>query len=76
MKTKILFIAVFVAALSLTKSNARENVNSGNTPPKNSPNGILAGCSSTTAQKDLDINNVRTRILVGGDMWWDLTTAQ
>ncbi|MFI5219629.1 MAG: hypothetical protein ACHQNT_09080, partial [Bacteroidia bacterium] len=47
-----------------------------NTPPKNSPNGILAGCSSTTAQKDLDINNVRTRILVGGDMWWDLTTAQ
>ncbi|MBL7914082.1 MAG: hypothetical protein JNL49_03480 [Bacteroidia bacterium] len=33
-------------------------------------------CAPTTAQADLDINNVRTTILVGGDMWWDLTSAK
>jgi hypothetical protein len=33
-------------------------------------------CAQPTAQADLDINNVRTTILVGGDMWWDLTTAK
>jgi PKD repeat protein len=32
-------------------------------------------CSPATAQVDLDINNVRARILNGGDMWWDLTTS-
>ena len=29
-------------------------------------------CNPPTAQTDLDINNVRARILNGGDMWWDL----
>lgn len=33
-------------------------------------------CAPTTAQADLDINNVRTTILVGGDMWWDLTNPK
>lgn len=28
-------------------------------------------CTNTTAQTDLDINGVRARILVGGDLWWD-----
>lgn len=29
-------------------------------------------CTPATAQTDLSINNVRTTILNGGDMWWDL----
>jgi hypothetical protein len=29
-------------------------------------------CSPATGHTDLDINNVRTRINTGGDMWWDL----
>ncbi len=29
-------------------------------------------CNIPVAQADLDINNVRTTILVGGDMWWDV----
>jgi hypothetical protein len=33
-------------------------------------------CSPATAKTDLDINNVRTKILSGGDMWWDLTSAK
>lgn len=37
---------------------------------------VLAGCSNSTAQTDLDINNVRATILNGGDMWWDLISGQ
>jgi hypothetical protein len=33
-------------------------------------------CTPTTAQADLDINNVRTTVMVGGDMWWDLTNPK
>ncbi len=29
------------------------------------------GCLATQAQVDLAINNVRARLLVGGDLWWD-----
>ncbi|MCB9256977.1 MAG: hypothetical protein H6579_07605 [Chitinophagales bacterium] len=28
-------------------------------------------CSPSTSQIDLDINNVRARLLAGGDFWWD-----
>lgn len=35
-----------------------------------------AACSPSAAQTDLDINNVRTTILAGGDMWWDLEGAK
>ena len=31
-----------------------------------------AGCAPSSAFEWLDINNVRTRINAGGDMWWDL----
>jgi hypothetical protein len=30
-----------------------------------------ADCSNATSQVDMDINNVRARLLVGGDIWWD-----
>ena len=29
-------------------------------------------CQPATAQIDMDINNVRARLLTGGDVWWDL----
>ena len=28
-----------------------------------------AGCDQTTAVIDLDVNNVRARLMTGGDMW-------
>jgi hypothetical protein len=34
-------------------------------------NKTAAGCNQTTAVIDLDINNVRARLMNGGDMWWD-----
>ncbi len=30
-----------------------------------------SGCAQASAFTDLDINNVRARIMNGGDMWWD-----
>jgi len=32
---------------------------------------VAANCPVTTAQIDLDVNQVRARVLVGGDLWWD-----
>ena len=34
------------------------------------------GCSPSDSKIDLDINNVRTKILGGGDMWWDLNQVK
>ena len=33
-------------------------------------------CQPSRAQTDLNLNNVRTTILGGGDMWWDLNSAR
>ena len=35
-----------------------------------------ATCRPAQAKIDLDINNVRTGLLAGGDMWWDLSTSR
>src|SRR5687767_516574 len=36
----------------------------------------LAACEPANSKVDLDINNVRTTLLNGGDMWWDLSDAK
>ena len=36
---------------------------------------VAAGCLPATAQTELNINNVKTLIMAGGDMWWDLNDA-
>ena len=33
---------------------------------------VAAACVPAKSKTDLDINNVRTTILTGGDLWWDL----
>lgn len=35
-----------------------------------------SSCPSATSQTTLEVNNVRTILLNGGDMWWDLTNAR
>ncbi len=45
-------------------------------PPKKSGNApqtvnFRSACTTAQAQIDMDINNVRARLLTGGDMWWD-----
>ncbi len=38
--------------------------------------GYRANCNQATQGTDLDINNVRARLLNGGDMWWDLNKGK
>jgi hypothetical protein len=38
-------------------------------------NKVVAVCSSPSNGAQLDVNNVRTIIWTGGDMWWDFTNA-
>lgn len=65
---------------------AKENVTTGDANSDQSKAGekqiknrlmkFASDCEPASAQADLDINNVRTRILNGGDMWWDLSNAR
>ncbi|MBL0343481.1 MAG: hypothetical protein IPP71_23060 [Bacteroidetes bacterium] len=77
-RIKITNFSMAVAAiLSMTglTANAKENV--GVTGNSNKVAKVAAAnCNPTTAQADLDINNIRTTVLVGGDMWWDLSNAK
>ncbi len=76
---KILLPAIAILALSATV-DARENGASGRLAGNGNRNGssedLAATCTPAAAKTDLDINNVRTTIMTGGDMWWDLTTAR
>src|SRR5690606_2141486 len=67
-----LLLVTFFAVGSL---QARESV--GQKRVKKSAMKVLAeGCAAATSSADLNINNVRTRILGSGDMWWDLDDAK
>lgn len=76
------FILPAVALMAFAISaDARENGASGNRRGNNaarasSSDQLAASCTPATAQTDLDVNNVRTTILGGGDMWWDLSNAK
>ncbi len=74
-KTSVnLFWCCLAAALPFS-SFAYENIG-GQKIIHKQVNTILAACNPATAQTDLDVNNVRTTILAGGDLWWDLGTAK
>lgn len=76
-KVKISALAAVIIT-SATTLLAKENVGMP-TPPKITPPvvlGKMAACAPATQQSDLDVNNVRTTILNGGDMWWNLSNAR
>lgn len=76
-KNRIPFIAsLSILAISFSM-NAKENVGGSGIAPNSDPyREIMAGCSPASARVDIDINNVRATLLTGGDMWWDLNSAQ
>ncbi|MDX2002274.1 MAG: hypothetical protein SFW35_07570 [Chitinophagales bacterium] len=67
--------AILLVALAGTSVTAKENVGSSG---KTSPflKSQAASCSPASAQIDLEVNNVRTTILNGGDLWWNLNDAR
>lgn len=79
MKKTYLHFILYTAILAFSlKASAKENANDGGRKPvtPDQSNAILAGCAPATDKADLDINNVRTTILTGGDMWWDLLNGK
>jgi hypothetical protein len=77
-KIYIRFILCTAIITFSLKVNAKENVNStGRFPVTNDQTeAVMSGCLPATDKADLDINNVRTTILTGGDMWWDLLNGK
>ncbi|HSH65110.1 MAG TPA: hypothetical protein VLB84_04755, partial [Bacteroidia bacterium] len=70
----ILYTAIIAFSLNL---NAKENTGSEKKPLSPDQSGaVRSGCVPATDKADLDINNVRTTILTGGDMWWDLLNGK
>jgi hypothetical protein len=81
MKFKNNKVAIFLSLLALSAVsigvNARPNINSA--PGSGKKGGSQAKTTASTckpaeANIDLDINNVRARLMTGGDMWWDIGT--
>ena len=78
MKRKIQLLSILVLSTLMTvEGYSREDVG------KSMSHGLSGGthpldnsCSPGSTKTDLDINNVRTKILTGGDMWWDFISAK
>lgn len=68
-------LPVLAALLLGGTLSARENIGHKNTR-KSVMKALAEGCAASTSSADLNINNVRTRILGSGDMWWDLDAAK
>ena len=69
---RLLFVALFMMGVTIS-AKAHVWVGDGNQSKGTSDlKQTTAGCSPSSAFEWLNINNVRTRINAGGDMWWDL----
>jgi hypothetical protein len=79
MKNRIRKSLVIAFAFLSVGVFAKENINTEAPPPSQKQRQAMkfgADCDPATQSADLDVNNVRTKILNGGDMWWDLNRAQ
>lgn len=63
-------LLITAVALSAMTVNAREKL--GNSFRTAAPQKVMAGCSPAQAAAELSVNNVRTIIYSGSDLWWDL----
>jgi hypothetical protein len=74
------FGILLLTALTLSSLSARPIVNvngRGTRPSVDRRGGQFANtCEPASQSVDLDINNVRTKLLNGGDMWWDLNNPK
>ena len=63
-----------LATVALFDASARPNI--GNKGGIGGQLKTTAGCRPAEGSIDLDINNVRARLMTGGDMWWDNGTSE
>jgi hypothetical protein len=76
---KMVINAMLLAGLGLVSNAtlAKEDVTKpSNKRPKATFKTEAGDCVTPTAQFDMDINNVRARLLTGGDLWWNLSEAR
>lgn len=66
-------VALLIALAPLTLV-AKENI--GSSGKTNQYKAAASSCPAATSLVTLDINNVRTSLLNGGDLWWDLNDAK
>lgn len=66
MKKITTILALVLLSVSLSAKNSTD-VSNTNTVNKTN----VGSCNTPNAQVDLDINNVRVKLLSAGDMWWD-----
>jgi len=73
-KNKISSVIAIALCFGFFASQARENISgSGIVTNQSQIREMQSNCAPATSQSDLDINNVRAKILGGGDMWWNLS---
>jgi hypothetical protein len=73
MKIRIAGICTLLSVLGMVAQlSARENIVSSR--PKTGLKTTATGCAPALSAIDLDINNVRARLMTGGDMWWNNST--
>ena len=65
------FFTVLSVAGFAMQSDARPNVNTNSSNNGGGLRTTASACQPATATIDLDINNVRARLMTGGDMWWN-----
>lgn len=70
-KSLILIIAIFLAtSVSAEKYVGYSGKNHASVNPVSGKTGAF-DCTPSASQIDININNIRARILAGGDFWWD-----
>ncbi len=77
-RNKLLTAAAFLTLVF--NAQAEKNVGSGAgivpVDTEDPARSVATLCAPAKAKTDLDINNVRTTIMTGGDMWWDLVNGR
>ncbi|MBK8444263.1 MAG: hypothetical protein IPL35_12965 [Sphingobacteriales bacterium] len=70
------FLFAVLPVLLSFPATARENIGSGKTGKSGDVKKTTIDCLPANSQTELNINNVRTTLMTGGDMWWNLDAAR
>ncbi len=76
MKSKLRLISASMILLFSLQAKAWQEPGKNGAAPKDKPVSYRSDCAPATMSYDLAINNVRARLLNGGDLWWDLSDGQ
>lgn len=81
---KIKIVTIVVLSFILNTMLGRENVNTTTGSGSGATGGagekisnvqkVMTGCTQGKAMTEIKLNNVRTRVMTCGDMWWDLNS--